>query len=87
VLKTLVAVLDWKMDMQQAIALANFGSRNGPTELERGTAAASWAEPLRALGHEVRVIDMTSGVHGIQRTRSGWNSGADPRREGTAKGE
>jgi gamma-glutamyltranspeptidase/glutathione hydrolase len=87
VLKTLVAVLDWKMDMQQAIALGNFGSRNGPTELERGTAAASWAEPLRALGHEVRMIDMTSGVHGIQRTRSGWNSGTDPRREGTAKGE
>jgi gamma-glutamyltranspeptidase/glutathione hydrolase len=87
VVKTLVAALDWHMDIQQAIALPNFGSRNGPTELERGTAAAAWAEPLKALGHEVRVIDMTSGVHGIQRTRDGWIGGADPRREGTAMGD
>jgi gamma-glutamyltranspeptidase/glutathione hydrolase len=87
VVKTVVAVLDWNLDLQQAIDLPNFGSRNGPTELERGTAAASWAGPLRALGHEVRLIDMTSGVHGIQRTRTGWSGGADPRREGVAKGD
>jgi gamma-glutamyltranspeptidase/glutathione hydrolase len=87
VVKTLVAALDWDMDIQQAIALPNFGSRNGPTELESGTAAAEWADPLRALGHEVRLIDMTSGVHGIQRTRNGWLGGADPRREGMAKGD
>jgi gamma-glutamyltranspeptidase/glutathione hydrolase len=87
VIKTLVATLDWNMDLQQAIDLPNFGSRNGPTELERGTAAASWAEPLRALGDEVQVIDMSSGVQGIQRTRAGWSGGADPRREGMAKGD
>ncbi|MBI5911591.1 MAG: gamma-glutamyltransferase [Betaproteobacteria bacterium] len=87
VVKTLVAVLDRNMDIQQAIALPNFGSRNGPTELEQGTAAANWADPLRALGHEVRVIDMTSGMHGIMRTRNGWSGGADPRREGVAKGD
>ena len=87
VVKTLIAVLDRGLDIQQAIALPNFGSRNGPTELERGTAAADWAGPLRALGHEVRMIDMTSGVHGIQRTRDGWIGGADPRREGVAKGD
>ena len=87
VVKTLVAALDWNLDIQQAIAFPNFGNRNGPTELELGTAAAGWAEPLRALGHEVRLIDMTSGVHGIQRTRAGWSGGADPRREGMAKGD
>jgi gamma-glutamyltranspeptidase/glutathione hydrolase len=87
VVKTLVAVLDWNMDIQQAIALPNFGSRNGPTELEQGTVAAGWAEPLKALGHEVHLIDMTSGVHAIQRTPDGWRGGADPRREGVAKGE
>jgi gamma-glutamyltranspeptidase/glutathione hydrolase len=87
VIKTLVATLDWNMDLQQAIDLPNFGSRNGPTELERGTAAANWAEPLRALGDEVQVIDMSSGVQGIQRTRAGWSGGADPRREGMAKGD
>jgi gamma-glutamyltranspeptidase/glutathione hydrolase len=87
VVKTLVAALDWNMDIQQAIDLPNFGSRNGPTELEQGTADANWAGPLRALGHEVGLIEMTSGVHGIQRTLNGWSGGADPRREGVAKGD
>jgi gamma-glutamyltranspeptidase/glutathione hydrolase len=87
VIKILVAALDWDMDIQAAISLPNFGSRNGPTELELGTAAASWAESLKALGHEVRVIDMASGLHGIMRTREGWLGGADPRREGVAKGD
>ncbi|MBE0626851.1 MAG: gamma-glutamyltransferase [Burkholderiales bacterium] len=87
VVKTLVGVLDRNLEIQQAIDLPNFGSRNGPTELERGSAAADWAVPLRALGHEVHMIDMTSGVHAIQRTREGWRGGADPRREGSAKGD
>ena len=87
VVKTLVAALDRNLDIQQAIALPNFGSRNGPTELERDTVAASWAEPLKALGHEVRLMEMTSGVHGIQRTRYGWSGGTDPRREGIARGD
>jgi gamma-glutamyltranspeptidase/glutathione hydrolase len=33
-----VNVLDWGMDIQQAIASPRVGSRNGPTELESGTA-------------------------------------------------
>ena len=32
VVKTLVAALDWNLDIQQAIAFPNFGNRNGPTE-------------------------------------------------------
>ncbi len=87
VVKTLVGALDWKLDIQQAIDLPNFGNRNGPTELERGTAAAQWAAPLRALGHEVRLIDMNSGVHAIERTHDGWRGGADPRREGVVMGD
>src|SRR5262249_14792158 len=33
VVKTIVGVLDWKLDIQQAIALPNVGSRGGATEL------------------------------------------------------
>jgi gamma-glutamyltranspeptidase/glutathione hydrolase len=86
VVKTLVAVIDWKLDPQAAAALPNFGSRNGPTELERGTAVAALAGKLTALGHDVRVIDQNSGVHTIVRVRDGWVGGADPRREGRAMG-
>jgi gamma-glutamyltranspeptidase/glutathione hydrolase len=86
VAKTLVAILDWKLDVQAAIDLPNVGSRNGPTELERGTAAEGLAAALAAQGHPIRVMDMTSGLHGILRTSDGWSAGADPRREGVARG-
>jgi gamma-glutamyltranspeptidase/glutathione hydrolase len=87
VVKTLLGVLDWGLDPQAAIALPNTGSRNGPTELEANTGVAALAPKLRALGHEVRVIEQTSGVQAIVRTRRGWVGGADPRREGVVRGD
>jgi gamma-glutamyltranspeptidase/glutathione hydrolase len=87
VTKTLVGVLDWELDPQAAIALPNFGSRNGPTELESGTPAAALEPKLRALGHETSVIEQTSGLQAIVRTKGGWIGGADPRREGTVRGD
>ena len=87
VVKTLVGVLDWNLDPQAAISLPNFGSRNGPTELEAGTAIVALEPKLRALGHRTLVADQTSGVQAIVRTRDGYIGGADPRREGIAKGD
>jgi gamma-glutamyltranspeptidase/glutathione hydrolase len=86
VAKTLVATLDWKMDMQSAIALPNLGSRGGPTEVEAGTELEGVSAALKAMGHDVRAIEMTSGLAGIRRTATGWEAGADPRREGVARG-
>lgn len=86
VAKALVATLDWKMDMQSAIDLPNFGSRGGPTEIEKGTELEAVSAALKAMGHEVRAIDMTSGLAGIRRTAKGWEAGVDPRREGVARG-
>ncbi len=87
VTKALVALLDWRMDPQQAVDLGNFGSRNGPTELERGTEAESWKAALEAKGHEVRLIEMTSGIQAIVKTPEGFVGGADGRREGVAVGD
>ncbi len=87
VVKTLLGVIDWKLDPQAAIALPNFGSRNGPTELEKDTPVAALASKLAAIGHTVAVIDQNSGAQAIVRTKSGWIGGADPRREGTVNGE
>jgi gamma-glutamyltranspeptidase / glutathione hydrolase len=86
VARTLIAILDWKLDIQQAIDLPNFGSRNGPTELERGTPYEALVPGLQARGHEVRLMEMESGLHGIERVAGGWRGGADSRREGIAKG-
>jgi gamma-glutamyltranspeptidase/glutathione hydrolase len=74
------------MDMQSAIALPHMGSRNGPTELEKGTELERIADVLRAMGHDVRLIDMPSGLQGIRRVAGGLEGGADPRREGAAVG-
>jgi len=92
VARTLVALLDWDLDIQSAIAMPHFGSRNGPTEVEAGRIAAAVVEQLRARGHEVREVPMTSGIQGIVRLRppdgrSAWAGGADPRREGVALGD
>ncbi len=87
VAKTLVALLDWKMDPQRAVDLANFGNRNGPTELEKASEAESWKTALEAKGHEVRLIDMTSGIQAIVKTPEGYLGGADGRREGVAIGD
>ncbi len=87
VAKTLVALLDWKMDPQRAIDLANFGNRNGPTELEKSSEAEAWKAALEAKGHEVRLIEMTSGIQAIVKTPEGYLGGADGRREGVAIGD
>lgn len=87
VAKTLVALLDWKMDPQAAVDFGNFGSRNGPTELEKGTEAEAWKATLEAKGHEVRLLEMTSGIQAIVKTPEGFVGGADGRREGVAIGD
>jgi len=84
---TLVNVLDWNMDIQQAIDSPRMGSRNGPTELEQGTRLERLATELQRMGHPVRIRPEASGLHGIVRTSESWTGGADPRREGVALGE
>jgi gamma-glutamyltranspeptidase/glutathione hydrolase len=87
VAETIVNVLDWGMDIQHAVAAPHMGSRNGPTDLEKGTPLERLAPDLERMGHSVRIRNETSGLHGIMRTKDGWAGGADPRREGVALGE
>ena len=86
VAKALVGVLDWQLEVQAAIDLPNFGSRNGPTQLERGSRYEALAPALTERGHDIRLSEMESGLHGIERTPGGWRGGADPRREGVVLG-
>lgn len=92
VAKTLVGLLDWNLDPQAAINLPNFGSRNGPTELEPGLFSPGTIDTLKQQGHEINELEMTSGTQAIMRVRdaqgrTSWAGGADPRREGEALGD
>jgi gamma-glutamyltranspeptidase/glutathione hydrolase len=87
VAKTLIAALDWGLDPQAAADLPNFGNRNGATELEKGTPLEALAPQLQAMGHEVKLTNMTSGVAIIAVTPEGLVGGADSRREGVAVGD
>jgi gamma-glutamyltranspeptidase/glutathione hydrolase len=85
--KLLTGSLHWGLNAQQAINLPNFGSLNGPTLLEAKGFPTATVEALKARGHEVREMDMTSGLQAIERTPNGWFGGADPRREGVVLGD
>ncbi|MCV6597525.1 MAG: gamma-glutamyltransferase family protein, partial [Mangrovicoccus sp.] len=87
VAKTLIAHLDWGLDLQSAIALPHLVNRFGTYDLEQGSAAEALAAPLQAMGYEVNLRALTSGLHGIAISDQGLLGGADPRREGIALGE
>ncbi|MNO37746.1 Gamma-glutamyltranspeptidase precursor [compost metagenome] len=92
VAKSTIGLLDWNLDAQAAINLANFGSRNGPTELEQGQFSPTLIQALKDKGHSVSEIDMTSGTQAIVRVKdaqgkASLTGGADPRREGQALGD
>ncbi len=87
VAQTLIAVLDWGLDIQAAIDLGHIVNRNGVTDLEAGTQAVLFQPALTVRGHETRRRDLNSGLHGIMVTKDGLLGGADPRREGVARGD
>jgi gamma-glutamyltranspeptidase/glutathione hydrolase len=59
----------------------------GPPSSSRAPPARRSRRALGALGHDVAVVAQTSGTQAIVRTPAGWVGGADPRREGTVRGE
>ena len=86
VVQSVVALLDWGLDAQAALSLPRHVNRNGATELEAGTALEQLAPALEALGHEVRIRPLVSGLHAVRRVEGRLEGGADPRREGIALG-
>jgi gamma-glutamyltranspeptidase/glutathione hydrolase len=84
VAKVLVAMLEWKLDPQQAVELPHTTHRNDLLILEKNTALEGLAPVFRDRGYTVKSADLNSGLHLIKRTAQGWSAGADPRREGQA---
>ena len=86
VAQALIAYIDWGMDVGEIVAMPHLINRFGPYDLEAGTDAEKLAEPLKALGYEVKASDMNSGLHAIEMVDGDLKGAADPRREGIAVG-
>jgi gamma-glutamyltranspeptidase/glutathione hydrolase len=85
--KTLYGVLHWGLSPQAAIDLPNFGPMEGTTFLEKDRFPPSTVAALRARGHQVLEMPLTSGLQVIARDAAGWAGGADGRREGLVLGD
>jgi gamma-glutamyltranspeptidase / glutathione hydrolase len=84
---SIIAILDWQMDPQEAIDLGHVVNRNGATDLEEGSNAAEHATALAELGHEIKIRNLNSGLHVIQIKDGALIGAADKRREGVALGQ
>ena len=97
VVKTVVGMLDWGMDPQQAVGMVDFGAANSPKtnvggehpniDIADNGDHDPLVQGLRALGHQVDLADQSSGLSAIVRSSPGWAGGADPRREGLVMGD
>ena len=87
VLKTLIAYLDWGMDIQDSINFPNFLNRNGKTDLEKNSVIVKYKSGLIKRGHKISVRNLNSGLHGISINNSKIYGGADFRREGKVLGK
>ncbi|PMR69050.1 gamma-glutamyltransferase [Halomonas heilongjiangensis] len=85
--KSLVAMLDWGLDAQQALNLPHAITLGGPAFLEEGRFPASTLEALNARGHDASERELVSGLQALQVTDEGFFGGADPRREGVVRGD
>ena len=87
--KTMIAMIDWGMNPQEAVQLANVISRNGSVRLEENNLDETIIKGLENLGHKVvRSRGEISGLHIIRRKPDGsYDGGADPRREGVVVSE
>jgi len=87
VAQALIAQLDWGMNIQDAMDMPHLVNRFGAYDLEKGTPAEQFKEPLEKMGYKVNLVDLNSGLHGIVFTDGQLMGGADSRREGVALGD
>jgi gamma-glutamyltranspeptidase/glutathione hydrolase len=92
--QSVINVLDFGLDPQQAVNVPHHGNRNTTTtEIEQPIPDVTWdydaaalAAALEARGYTVSIAAMTSGLSVIQVTEDGLVGGADQRRDGAVGG-
>ncbi|MES2119927.1 MAG: gamma-glutamyltransferase [Pseudomonadota bacterium] len=87
VAKAIIAVIDWRLSAQQAIALPTLFSPGDTVSVERGTSLEAMIPQLEALGHRVEARPPGFKANAIEWVGGRWVGAADPRSEGRAISE
>ena len=83
---TIVAILDWGLDVQEAVSQPHAVNRFGIYEIEEGTSLTGLQKWLQELGYEIKERPLNSGLNVILKKDGKLYGGSDPRREGIAIG-
>jgi len=83
---TIVAILDWGLDVQEAVSQPHAVNRFGIYEIEEGTSLTGLKKWLQELGYEIKERPLNSGLNIILKKDGKLYGGSDPRREGIAIG-
>lgn len=83
VLQRLIAVLDWGMDVDKALAMPHILARGETIEMEQDRFEVA----LQNKGYKTKVAPLNSGMTAIYLEDGNFIGAADPRREGIGMGE
>ena len=86
VVNSIIALLEWDMDIQEAVSNPHAINRWGKFEIEESTYSTDLEISLKSMGYETKVRKYYSGLNGIFIDNK-IMGGSDPRREGIALGE
>jgi gamma-glutamyltranspeptidase/glutathione hydrolase len=84
VAKAIIAVIDWDLSAQEAIALPTIFAPGDTLMVERGTSLEAMIPALQALGNKAAPMNPGFKANAIEWVNGGWRGGADPRSEGVA---
>jgi gamma-glutamyltranspeptidase/glutathione hydrolase len=84
VAKAIIAVVDWKMSAQEAIATPLLMGTPERVTVERGTWLEGMIPALNAFGHKIVPVDPGYKANAVERIGGRWVGAADPRSEGVA---
>ncbi len=87
VAKTIIALIDWEINLKDAIKMPHFTNRFGTFALEANTTIVEHQPALEKMGYDTVLIPMTSGIQALLLNNGVIEGAADERREGTVLAE
>ena len=82
IIKTIIAVLDWEMGIQEAVNFPNFSISNNTVLIEKKRFSKEFKENLSNLGHIIVEKELNSGLNGFEIKDNVMFGAADKRRNG-----